>query len=89
MSSNDRAFRVIPPNHTFLTNSDGPAPRNTFLTQLKSIDTRSRKFHTGLTRMLASQENVNTAMSLQGDNALTLVDVLDQASRQRIIKRSI
>jgi hypothetical protein len=35
--------------------------------------------------MLASQEGMNIAMSLQGDDALTLVDVLDQVSRLRII----
>ena len=35
--------------------------------------------------MLASQEGMNTAMSLQGDDALTLVDILDQVSRLRII----
>ena len=31
--------------------------------------------------MLASPEGVNTAMSLQGDDAQTLVDILDQVSR--------
>ena len=31
--------------------------------------------------MLASQEGMNTAMSLQGDDAVTLADVLDQVSR--------
>jgi hypothetical protein len=31
--------------------------------------------------MLASQEGMNTAMSLQGDDALTLVEILDQVSR--------
>ena len=31
--------------------------------------------------MLASQENVNTALSLQGEDALTLIDILDQVSR--------
>ena len=31
--------------------------------------------------MLESQEGVNTAMSLQGDDALTLVDILDQVNR--------
>ena len=30
--------------------------------------------------MLASQEGMNTAMSLQGDDAVTLVDILDQVS---------
>ena len=36
--------------------------------------------------MLASQEDINTAMSLQGDDALILVDVLDQVSRPRITR---
>jgi len=31
--------------------------------------------------MLATQEGMNTAMSLQGDDALTLVDTLDQVSK--------
>ena len=39
------------------------------------------EFPNTLTKMLASQEGVNTAMSLQGDDALTLVDILDQVSR--------
>jgi hypothetical protein len=46
-----------------------------------SINIRSREFPNTLTKMLASQEGVNTAMSLQGDDALTLVDILDQVSR--------
>ena len=50
-----------------------------------SIDIRSREFPSTLTKMLASQEGMNTAMSLQGDDALTLVDILDQVSRPRIV----
>lgn len=46
-----------------------------------TINIRSREFPNVLTKMLASQENVNTAMTLQGDDALTLVDILDQVSR--------
>ena len=46
-----------------------------------SINVRSREFPDLLTKMLASQEGVNTAMSLQGDDALTLVNILDQVSR--------
>lgn len=46
-----------------------------------SINIRSREFSNTLAKMLASQEGVNIAMSLQGDDALTLVDVLDQVSR--------
>jgi len=30
--------------------------------------------------MLGTQEGMNAAMSLQGDDALTLVDILDQVS---------
>ena len=45
-----------------------------------SIDTRSREFPNALTKMLASQESVNTALSFQGEDALTLVDILDQVS---------
>ena len=37
-----------------------------------------------LNKMLASQEGMNTAMSLQGDDALTLVEILDQVSRLMI-----
>ena len=45
-----------------------------------SINIRSREFPNALTKMLASQESVNTALSLQGEDALTLVDILDQVS---------
>ena len=55
--------------------------RNPFLTQLMSINIRSRKFPNTLTKMLASQEGVNTATSLQGDDASTLIEILDQVSR--------
>jgi len=50
-----------------------------------SINIRSREFPNTLTQMLASQEGINTAMSLQGDDAQTLVDILDQVSRLMII----
>jgi len=46
-----------------------------------SINIRSRDFPNSLNKMLASQEGMNTAMSLQGDDALTLVEILDQVSR--------
>jgi len=59
--------------------------KNTFLTQLLSINIRSREFPNALTSMLESQEGMNTAMSLQGDDALTLVDILDQVSVPIII----
>ena len=57
------------------------ALRNTFLTQLMSI-ARFRKFLNTLTKMPASQKGMNTAMLPQGDDALALVDILDQVSRQ-------
>ena len=38
--------------------------------------------------MLASQEGVNTAMSLQGQDALTLIDILDQVSTLTRIRAS-
>ena len=46
-----------------------------------SINIRSMDFPNTLNKMLASQESMNTAMSLQGDDALTLVEILDQVSR--------
>ena len=49
-----------------------------------SINIRSREFPTTLTTMLASQEGMNAAMSLQGEDAFNLVDILDQVSRQAI-----
>ena len=52
--------------------------KNTFLTQLMTINVRSREFPNALTRMLASQESVNNAMALKGEDAVTLVDILDQ-----------
>lgn len=53
-----------------------------FLTKLKVLNVGSRAFPKALargfpdtlTRVLASQEGMNTAMSLQGDDALTLID---------------
>ena len=69
-------------NHSRLR--DVLASKSTFLTQLRSIDTRSREFPSALTKMLASPEGENTAISLQGDDALTLVDILDQVSKPMI-----
>jgi hypothetical protein len=46
---------------------------------------RSREFPNVLAKMLASRENVNVntaAMSLQGDDVMTLVEILDQVSPQ-------
>lgn len=56
-----------------------------FLAQFRSIDLRSREFPNTLTKMLASQEGVNAAMSLRGDDALILVDILDQVGGSVII----
>jgi len=82
MPSDDRASRVILQEPQLpVVDSDVPALKNAFLTQL-----RSKEFPNALTELLASQEGVNAAMSLQGDDALTLVDVLDQVSRARIIR---
>jgi hypothetical protein len=50
-----------------------------------SISVRSREFPNTLTKMLASQEGMNTAMSMQGDDALALVEILDQVSRPWIV----
>jgi len=73
-------------NYDFLVDLETfPAFKNTFLTQLNSINIRSREFPNALAKMLASQEGTNTTMALQGDDALTLVDVLDQVRRPRII----
>lgn len=69
--------------HNFLTDLDIPAPRNTFLAQLGSIDVRSSEFAETLAKILSSQEDVNTAISLEGDDALTFVDILDQVSGRR------
>ena len=46
-----------------------------------SINIGSREFPNILSRVLASQEGMNAVMSLQGDDALTLVDILDQVGR--------
>lgn len=46
-----------------------------------SIDITSREFPNTLAKMLSSQEGMNTAMSLQGEGALALVEILDQVSR--------
>ena len=53
-----------------------------------SINIRSREFPSVLAKMLASQEGMNIAMSLQGDDALTLVDILDQVSIPMRVKVS-
>ena len=64
---------------------DVPALGNTFLAQLRSIDTKSKELPEILAKMLLSKESLNTAMSLRDDDTLTLVDILDHVSRPRII----
>jgi anaerobic glycerol-3-phosphate dehydrogenase len=53
-----------------------------------SIGARSREFPNTLTKMLASQEGMNTAVSSQGDDALTFVDILDRAGKPPETKRA-
>jgi hypothetical protein len=60
--------------------------RSTFLTRLTSINTKSREFPAALAKILESQDGMDTAMSLQGDDALTLVDILDQVNKPRVIR---
>jgi hypothetical protein len=84
-SSDYRAFRVIPGTTASWLTQIYLASKKAFLTQLTSTNIRSREFPNTLAKMLASQEDMNTAMSLQGDDALTLVDILDQVSRPRMI----
>ena len=43
-----------------------------------SVNISFNEFSNTLTKMLASQEDIDAAMSLQGDDALTLVDILDR-----------
>ena len=45
------------------------------------INTGSRMFPNALTKVLAPQEGMNTVMSMQDDDTLTLVDILDQSSK--------
>jgi hypothetical protein len=53
-----------------------------------SIGMTSRKYPNTFTRMLTSREGMNTAMSSQDDDALTLVDILDQASKPQEAKKA-
>jgi hypothetical protein len=46
-----------------------------------SIDIRSREFPNTLVKALESPEGMSIAMSLQGGDASTLVDILDQVSK--------
>ena len=54
--------------------------KNSFLTQLISISTRSN----ALAEFLTFQENTNTALPLQGKEALTLIGAPSQASRYEL-----
>ena len=69
----------------YLTDSNVSALGNRFLAQLRSVDPKSKEFPEALVKMLSSKEAVNTAMSLRGDDFLTLVDILDHVSRPVII----
>ena len=51
-----------------------------------TLNIRSREFPDTLTKMLASQENVNTALSLQDEDALTLVNILDLDQVSRLMR---
>ena len=64
---------------------DALALRDAPLTKLMSVNIRSKEFPNALARMLASQEDMNAAVPLQADDALNLVDILDQVSRSKII----
>ena len=85
-SSDYRAFRVIPGITASRLTQIYLASKKAFLTRLTSTNIRSREFSNILAKTLASQEDMNTAMSLQGDDVLILVDVLDQVSRPRITR---
>jgi len=69
--------------NNFLADLDVPAPRNTFLAQLRNINVRSSEFTETLAEVLSSQEGVNAAISLEDDDALAFVGILDQVSRRR------
>ena len=81
MASNYRRSRISRSRSSFRSPPCTLAIRSTFLTQLTSVNIRSKEFSNTLTKILASQEGMNAAMSLQGDDALTLVGILDQVSR--------
>jgi len=49
-----------------------------------SINIGSREFPNSLTEMLASQEGTETTISLQDDDASTLVEILDHVSRPKV-----
>ena len=78
MSSGGGAFKRLPYNPA---NSDREV-KNALLQQLFSIDAGSEEFSNVLTKLLATQDGVNAAISLQGRDAMALVDILDQVSRR-------
>lgn len=45
------------------------------------VDIKSREFPNALIKALESQEGMDIAMSLKGEDASTLVDILDQVSK--------
>jgi hypothetical protein len=51
-----------------------------FLAQFTSVDIKSKEFPITLAKMFASKEGMNAVMALRGDDAVTLVDILDQVS---------
>ena len=65
----------------FKLTRDASAFRETFLAQLRSLNVESREIPEVIERMLASKEGVNVAMSLEGEDALTLVNILDQVGK--------
>ena len=81
----DSVSRQSPQKNDQLTQRCTLAFQKTFITQLRKIDPRSREFIETLDRMLGSREGVDTAMSLEGVNAVVLVNILDQVGKLRII----
>ena len=85
MASNYRRSRSFEVEDRHLFIPTALASGNHFLTQLMSINMRSREFPNTLTQTLAYRESINAAMSMQGDDALALVEILDQVSRPGIV----
>ena len=57
--------------------------------RLRTVDIRSKEFTETLAKMVSSQEDVDTAMSLQGDDAMTLIDILDHVSGRGMTGASV
>ena len=49
-----------------------------------SLNIKSGEYQNSLTEMLASQEDVNTTLLLQDEDALALIDIVDQVSMQQM-----